>query len=374
MQSIGEKHAKIILAYCRICGATHRVPIRSDSLTRSTVEGLSKHTFVHEDPVIGSSHALILILNQNRVVHNVEVADVCVESSPCPNDFTVSAYCQLCQKYLRIPVGNKQFEEAINMNNSYAQTFIHSQPPHALLFLVNEERTVTQAELTSFDIGRTIRPKEKAYTILEYHKLPDFPSIFDGLLVFDRRSKIGMSFFYTEEPAVSEIATFMEEDINKLENSNLKIYLFSVKGTEFVYILSEGEEICLVGINFDNSYYSWLKILAKVLANETKTPSSLGLEIILRLMTKTQEIPNESVLQKVLFSDFFSKQFQVKDANITDRVLKRISDQFPNTIDIFRPCALGEKTIHEVLNSEKGFQHFNEFISLISFIERRNLF
>ncbi|MFX0067137.1 MAG: hypothetical protein ACFFC7_33825 [Candidatus Hermodarchaeota archaeon] len=373
MQTTGEKNAKIVLAYCRICGATHRVPIRSDSLTRSTSEGLSKHTFVHEDPVIGSPHALVLILDQNRVVQGVEVADVCIESSPCANDFTVSAYCQICQKYLRIPIGNQKFKEAINMSNSYSQSFIHAQPPHALLFLVDEAKTVIQAELTSFDIGRTIRPKEKAYTILEYHKLPDFPSVFDGLLVFDRRSKIAMSFFYIEEPAVSEIATYMEEDINKLEIS-LKIYLVSMKGTEYVYILSEGKEICLVGINFNKSYYSWLQILAKILASETKTPSTLGLEIIIRFMTKTREIPQESALLGILFSDFFSKEFKVKDTKIIDRVLQRLSDQFPNTVDIFRPCALGEKTILEVMNSEKGFQHFNEFISLVSFVERRNLF
>ncbi|MFX0093188.1 MAG: hypothetical protein ACFFBD_15630 [Candidatus Hodarchaeota archaeon] len=380
MHVIGEKK-EIVMAYCPICKKTLLIPINFEQFGQIRVGGLNKHTYVHDGPKGEESHALVMLLDENKVVRRAEISDMCLETSQCPADFKVTAYCQTCQQNLEIPIGNFEFESALKKKGFYNQIYIHGGNPHALLILIDKEKNVRRAEITNMDIATPIEsvivtpPKERMdYTLLGVQIIPEFSELFDGFFIFDRRLKTAIGFFSKEEEySVSEIVNRMEEDIKKLSDLALMLS-FQVKDKNYVYLMTANSEVCLVGIELNKKIFHWLQLLLDILGKEEETPNTIGVEILLRMLRRNLTPPKELVLQDLLFSPLYSVRFTFKYERIFERVLDRLEGQFSNTATLFRPCAEGKCTLLEVLNTETGLQYFEEFISLIAFVERRDLF
>ncbi|MFX0090850.1 MAG: hypothetical protein ACFFBD_03725 [Candidatus Hodarchaeota archaeon] len=375
MQEIKE-NIDVILAYCSTCRQTLHLSIEAN-LTESKLKGgLSKHTYIHEGPNEEPAHALVMILDQNKIVRRAEIVDLCIEASQCVSDFNVSAYCQSCRVELEIPISNQEFITAINNKGFYTQSYVHGDPVHALLILVDVQKNVRRAEVTNMGIAPsiTLSPKQKVlYTLLETHTMSSFSKIFEGLLLLDRRSKTAIEFASGELCPVFKIVEDMEETINNLESPPV-MYSFSQGDKNYTYIFSEKLEVAIVGINFKKTYFMWLQRLADVLAKEDETPNTLGVEIFLKLLKNEHRLPESSVLSDLLFSSLYSVRFTFKYEEIFDRLLQRLETQFSNTAHIFRPCALGQESILEAMNTEENIKHFKELVSLVSFVERRKLF
>ncbi|MFX1536480.1 MAG: hypothetical protein ACFFDI_19875 [Promethearchaeota archaeon] len=380
-----QENVEVVLAYCQICERTINIPIPANlSTMTSSTGGLSKFTYVHKATDGEPLHALVLLIDPNRIVRRAEIADMCIESSQCPADFETHAYCQKCEREVNIPVSISEFNKAVSEKGFYTQSFIHGNPSHALMILVDNQRNVRRAEITNLGFAAEPRPTPKplipkeriTYTILEALRLPAFSTIFEGLFIFDRRARTAISFLNSEDYSVPEIADRMENEIETLaeQSKSLELYSFHLKGKEFTYVISPERSVSLIGINFDRAYSSWLLTLVNILAAEKESPNTLGIEIYLQLMERRSEPPALSILSDLMFSSLYSVRFTFKYEQIVDRVLKRLEEQFPNVGILFRPCALGQCPLLEAINTETGLDNFDEFISLIAFVERRKLF
>ncbi|MFX1252478.1 MAG: hypothetical protein ACFFCZ_12810 [Promethearchaeota archaeon] len=368
------------LAYCKTCRRTLSVPIKSDQYTLKSVGGIFKHTYVHEGPNGEPSHALVLDLDQNNDVRRAEVTDMCIESTECPADFMVSSFCQLCMREIEIPVSIRKFAESIYEKGFYAQSFIHGHTPHSLVVLLDKNRNIRRAEITHLNIESSIMAdlgldsaEKLEFVLLDSRNVPSFSEIFESLHIFDLRLKTVISFFSGQSvTSVTDITAIIEEIISS-EQRSASLSLLKDQQDLFLYI-SDEEELFLFGVNVKEPIRHWFLLLSKVLLTEYEPPNTLGLEIFFKLMKNNQEILDASALRAILFSPFYSIRLRIKYEAIIEQVFQRIVQQFPNTSELFYPCALGKKTVLEAINTKRGIEHFSEFIRLISFIERRNLF
>ena len=153
MKSINGENRKTVLSYCKVCRRTLTIPINLSLVSPSPSGGLWNYVYVHEKPNGESAHALVILLDQNLGVRRAEVVDMCIESSGCIADFEVQAHCSICQQDLEVPIDGQKFQEAIDGQGFYKQTFIHGSPPHSIIVLINDQKTVFKAQLSDSEIS-----------------------------------------------------------------------------------------------------------------------------------------------------------------------------------------------------------------------------
>ncbi|MFX1536649.1 MAG: hypothetical protein ACFFDI_20725 [Promethearchaeota archaeon] len=364
----------VVLAYCKVCHQTLGVPLNHSTSTfkHLGLGGLYKHTYIHEamsenkDP-----HALVLLLDQNYAVRRAEVTHL-YSKAQSPTDFHVTAYCSLCQERLAVPIDARAFRQAIDSSGYYKQLFVHGQPSHAVLVLIDEEKEVVRAEIASVDFAANLTlldEKDLSYALLESRRVPQLSTIFESLFIFDQRSETVIHFFTGAIHSVTETVMLMDEVLSSPHHVQTVSVLKDAK--EHYFVLTEDKELCVVGIAFNKAYYPWLQSLLQILFRETEPLNTLGLEIILKLMKKQQDLPKESVLYNLLFSPLYSVRFALQYENVFERMFHRLQKRCPNTAELFRPCALGQQSVLEVMNTEEVLSHFDEFLTVLAFVERR---
>ncbi|MFX1251823.1 MAG: hypothetical protein ACFFCZ_09465 [Promethearchaeota archaeon] len=373
--SYDEGNNTVVLAYCKICQQTLGVPLNQSTspFKHLGLGGLYKHTYIHETMTSEhkAPHALVLLLDQNYAVRRAEVTHL-YSKTQSPADFRIEAYCSICHKYLSIPINNLAFQQAIDTLGYYKQVFVHGEPSHAVLVLIDEEKEVVRAEITSVDIAANLTFLERedfSYVLLESKKVPQLATIFESIFIFDQRSQTVINFFAGFNSPVMEIAPLVDEVISSPHHLQTASVLKDAK--EHYFVLSEGKEICVVGIGLDKAYYPWLQLLSKILFRETEPLNTLGLEIVLKLMKKQQDPPKESVLYHLLFSPLYSVRFALQYEHVFERMFHRLQQRCPNTAELFRPCALGQQSVLEVMNTDEVLSHFDEFLTVLAFVERR---
>ncbi|MFX0066901.1 MAG: hypothetical protein ACFFC7_32615 [Candidatus Hermodarchaeota archaeon] len=375
-----QGNEQLTLAYCKTCRRTLTISIKWAEFALNSPSGICKHTYVHEGPNGEPSHALVLNLDQNNDVRRAEVTDMCIESTKCPADFKVSSFCQMCQQKVEIPVSIRKFAESIDQRGFYTQSFIHGHTPHSLVVLLDKNRNVRRAEITNLNIESSImadlrlgKAEKLDFVLLESRNVPKFSELFESLHIFDLRLKTVIGFFTGQSlTSIADITSIIEEIISS-EHRSASISLLKDQQDLFLF-MSEEEEIFLFGVNVKRPIHPWLLLLSNILLTEKEPPNTLGLEVFFKLIKANHKIIDESALRDILFSPFYSIRLMIKYEKIIELMFQRIVENFPNTSELFYPCALGKKTILEVINTERGIEHFNEFVNLISFIERRNLF
>ncbi|MFX0064587.1 MAG: hypothetical protein ACFFC7_20635 [Candidatus Hermodarchaeota archaeon] len=370
-----EGNDTVVLAYCKVCHQTLGIPLNHSNSTfrHLGLGGLYKHTYIHQTMSSENEgpHALVLLLDQNYAVRRAEVTHL-YSKAQSPADFRVKAYCPMCQEDLAIPINNLAFQQAIATLGYYKQVFVHGQPSHAVLVLIDEEKEVVRAEITSVDLAADLTFFDRddfSYVLLESKKVPQLASIFESIYIFDQRSQTVINFFAGFNSPVTEIAPLVDEVISSPHHLQTASVLKDAK--EHYFVLSEGKELCLVGIGLEKAYYPWLHLLAKILFRETEPLNTLGLEIVLKLMKKQQDPPKESVLYNLLFSSLYSVRFALQYEHVFDRMFHRLQKRCPNTAELFRPCALGQQSVLEVMNTDEVLSHFDEFLTVLAFVERR---
>ncbi|MFX0094443.1 MAG: hypothetical protein ACFFBD_22085, partial [Candidatus Hodarchaeota archaeon] len=371
---------KIVIAYCHVCDQILRIPIKIHSQARYSSGGVWKYVYVHENDA-RRSHGLMLYLDEEFAIQQASIINIALEALPPQESFEIEAYCQLCQQELKIPVDSLKFNLSIEAFEFYEQAFIHGYEPHTLTMLLDNNKQVRRAELTDLDIATSgellrITVLEDVYTVLHTRSLPpSISSIFEELLIFDRESKTVSIFHSTKPYTVSKIAEQMEETIKTLEATQMHSFLLSIKNVgEALGIISDGKNICIVGIGFEKSYIRWLENLLTVISHKRENPNTLGLEIVLRLMENRKQPLEASTLQDILYSPLFAIKFTFKYQELFERLFERLTQLFPDTADHFQACALGKKSFLETLNTEVGYQYFDQFIQLFNYVERRGLF
>ncbi|MFX1255492.1 MAG: hypothetical protein ACFFCZ_28070 [Promethearchaeota archaeon] len=365
----------VVLAYCKVCHQTLGIPLNqgTSALKHLGLGGLYKHTYIHETMTSAhkAPHALVLLLDQNYAVRRAEVTHL-YSKTQNPADFHVTAYCSLCQESLAVPIDAQAFRQAIDSSGYYKQLFVHGQPSHAVLMLIDEEKEVVRAEIASVDIADNVSlldERELSYALLESRRVPQLSTLFESLFIFDQRSETVIHFFTEATPSVTEIVVLMDEVLSSPHHVQTVSVLKDAK--EHYFILSEGKKLCVVGIDFNKAYYPWLQLLLQILFRETEPLNTLGLEIVLKLMKKQQDPPKESVLYNLLFSPLYSVRFALQYENIFERMFHRLQKRCPNTAELFRPCALGQQSVLEVMNTDEVLSHFDEFLTVLAFVERR---
>lgn len=153
MEAHKLKSEQSVFSHCKICQRTLTIPldVNLSSLISPPPDGLWNYVYVHEGPN-EESHALVLLLDQNHGVRRAEVVDMCIETSGCPADFEVQAYCPVCQQNLAVPIDGEKFMTTIDTKDFYKQTFIHGEPVHTLIVLLDARKTVLRAGLSSSSI------------------------------------------------------------------------------------------------------------------------------------------------------------------------------------------------------------------------------
>ncbi|MFX0062736.1 MAG: hypothetical protein ACFFC7_11200 [Candidatus Hermodarchaeota archaeon] len=369
-----EGNETVVLAYCKICHQTLGVPLNQNtSFKHLGLGGLYKHTYIHEAMTSENNapHALVLLLDQHYAVRRAEVTHL-YSKAQCPADFRVDAYCPICQEYLSIPINNLAFQQAIDTLGYYKQVFVHGQPSHAVLVLIDEEKEIIRAEITSVDFAADLTfldRDDSSYVLLESKKVPLLSTIFETLFIFDKRSQTVINFFTGANPSVAELTVLMDEVISSPHHLQTVSVLKDAK--EHYFVLSAGKELCVVGIAFNKAYYPWLQSLSRVLFKETEPVNTLGLEIILKLMKNQQDPPKESVVYNLLFSPLYSVRFALQYEHVFERMFHRLHKRCPNTAELFRPCALGQQSVLEAMNTDEVLSHFDEFLTVLAFVERR---
>ncbi|MFX1538736.1 MAG: hypothetical protein ACFFDI_31500 [Promethearchaeota archaeon] len=373
--SYDEGNETVVLAYCKVCHQTLGVPLdHSTSVFKHLgLGGLYKHTYIHEAMTSENKdpHALVLLLDQNYAVRRAEVTHLYTKAQGSA-DFHATAYCSLCQERLAVPIDARAFRQAIDTLGYYKQVFVHGQPSHAVLVLIDEEKEVVRAEITSVDFAADLTFLDRedfSYVLLETKKVPQLSTIFESLFIFDQRSQTVINFFTGLNSPVMEIAELIGEVLRSPHHLKTVSVLKDAK--EHYFVLSEDKEICIVGISLEKAYYPWLQLLSKVLFRETEPLNTLGLEIILKLMKKQHDPPKESVLYNLLFSSLYSVRFALQYEHVFERMFHRLQKRCPNTAELFRPCALGQQSVLEVMNTEEVLSHFDEFLTVLAFVERR---
>ncbi|MFX0063174.1 MAG: hypothetical protein ACFFC7_13435 [Candidatus Hermodarchaeota archaeon] len=380
MQLLNQREGTV-LVYCKICRQTHELSITVEQAYLDSLGGrLFKCTFIHEGATSEFPHAFLVDIDQNFAARRVEVTDLYIEnSSEYPDDFfIIKIFCQVCQKEIEIPISLQRYKKEINSKGFYLQTCIHGQPPHSMVTLLDKYKNIRRAEITDLK-SSTIEgnkkihietPKEiKKYHLLEFQKI-QFSTIFDSILIFDQRSKTLTCFFAKERPDRLVIETLIDE-INMVSDQ-LK-FSFQKDEKEYFFAFSGGKQICVVGAELDKSLQPWLLLLSKVLLSEKRTPNSVSLEIVFEVMKNKKSIMEEKALRDLLFSPAYSLRMPWKYEEMMESLFEELYKAFPNATKLFYPCALGWISILETLNTEESIEHFEEFIDLITFVDRRGL-
>ncbi|MFX1250863.1 MAG: hypothetical protein ACFFCZ_04530 [Promethearchaeota archaeon] len=381
MQSLQQKEGTV-LVYCKLCRQTHELSITVEQAYLDSLDGrLLKCTFIHEGLDDDFSYAVLVDIDRNFAARRVEVTDLYIENSfEDPDDcFVVNVFCQVCQKQLKLPISLQRFKKDIKSKGFYLQTYIHGQPPHSMVTLLDKYKKIRRAEITDLKSliieGNKEKhigiPKEiKNYHLLEFQKKSQFSIIFDTIFIFDQRSKTFTCFFTKEQPNRLVIETLIDQ-INMA--SDRLTFSFQKDDKEYFFAFSGGKQICVVGADFDNSLQPWLLLLSRVLLSEKRTPNSISLEIVFEVMKKKKSIMEEKALQDLLFSPAYSLRMPWKYEDMMESLFEELYKAFPNATKLFYPCALGWISILETLNKEESIEHFEEFIDLITFVDRRGL-
>lgn len=381
MQSL-HREEKIILAYCKVCRQTLKLPIQIEQSYLRALDGrLCKCTCIHEGSRGEPVHALLIDIDQNFTTRRTEVTDLFMEhESELPRDsFNIQVYCQMCQRELEIPISTQNFDDWIKTRGFYLQTFVHGEPSHSMVVLLDASKEVKRAEITNlkptivasaFSKLDPLRKEGQKYIHTDYGKMEKLVSVFEMIIIFDRRSEAVTCFFTKAKPTTPHIMALLDEITGAAELSTFSVLK---EGKSYFFAFSREREVCTVGVNLSESYQAWLLLISKVVASEKETPNSLGLEIILRLMRKDRPPPKASVLRDLLFSPAYSMRMPWKYEEHIERVFEELYKAFPNTAPLFYPCAAGWLSILEALKTGEGLEHFDDFIELITYVDRRGL-
>lgn len=130
--------------YCNLCQKTLQIPLVYD-LTESNQENLYSYTYIHRKKETNFPHALSVILDRNLAIRRSDNPELRLESFISSLDFNVQAYCRICQRNIPIPINSQSFEKAIDEKGYFKQVYIHDQPFHALITILDREKAVVFA-------------------------------------------------------------------------------------------------------------------------------------------------------------------------------------------------------------------------------------